>query len=107
MKSFQHLTTVIALMLLAFPQVIASADQLKARSDTRINTRSVTVAQTSPDDINAYLAAHNSVRAQHSAAPLSWDDQLADQAQQWANRCVFEHSAGPDGGLPSTKLDAK
>lgn len=52
---------------------------------------------TSSSDINAYLSAHNNVRAQHGAQPLTWDDNLASKAQQWANGCVFEHSGGSLG----------
>lgn len=40
------------------------------------------------------LGLHNTLRARHAAAPLSWDDSLASGAQEWADRCVFEHSGG-------------
>ncbi|TBU64989.1 PR-1-like protein [Dichomitus squalens] len=52
---------------------------------------------TSQSDINAYLTAHNSIRAQHGAAPLTWSDSLAAAAQTWANKCVFKHSGGTLG----------
>ncbi|KAH9898477.1 hypothetical protein C8Q73DRAFT_403625 [Cubamyces lactineus] len=52
---------------------------------------------TSQSDIDQYLQAHNSVRAQHGAAPLTWSDELAGKAQQWANNCVFQHSGGSLG----------
>lgn len=42
----------------------------------------------------AGLALHNSLRARHGAAPLSWDDSLAGAAQQWAEGCVMQHSNG-------------
>ncbi|KAF9478051.1 PR-1-like protein [Pholiota conissans] len=51
----------------------------------------------SNSDIQAYLQAHNSVRAQHGAAPLTWNDNLSSKAQQWANNCVFKHSGGSLG----------
>ncbi|KAK7463764.1 hypothetical protein VKT23_005701 [Stygiomarasmius scandens] len=54
---------------------------------------------TSNSDIQAYLSAHNSVRAQHGAAPLTWSDEAAAKAQQWANNCVFEHSGGKLGAF--------
>jgi pathogenesis-related protein 1 len=44
------------------------------------------------------LAAHNRVRADAQPTPtpplpaLVWSDQLAAVAQEWAERCVFEHS---------------
>ena len=52
---------------------------------------------TSASDIAAYLSGHNDVRAQHGAAPLTWNDNLAAKAQQWANGCVFQHSGGSLG----------
>nr|QVT77410.1 pathogenesis-related protein 1 [Moniliophthora perniciosa] len=54
---------------------------------------------TSNGDIEQYLAAHNSVRAQHGAQPLTWSDEAASKAQQWANNCKFEHSGGSLGPL--------
>ncbi|PAV21161.1 PR-1 [Pyrrhoderma noxium] len=52
---------------------------------------------TSPADIKAYLDSHNSVRAKHGAKPLTWSDNLASVAQNWANRCVFKHSGSKYG----------
>ena len=52
---------------------------------------------TSPADIKAYLDAHNSVRAKHGATPLTWSNNLASVAQNWANRCVFKHSGSKYG----------
>ena len=48
------------------------------------------------------VAAHNRVRAQHCAPPLTWSTTLAQVAQQWANTlrdrgCKFEHSGGQYG----------
>ncbi|KAG6901851.1 hypothetical protein C0995_007237 [Termitomyces sp. Mi166 len=52
---------------------------------------------TSGSDVQAYLSAHNTVRAQHGAAPLTWSDNLASKAQTWADKCVFKHSGGSLG----------
>ncbi|KAI0815183.1 CAP domain-containing protein [Irpex lacteus] len=52
---------------------------------------------TSGSDIQQYLSAHNTVRAQHGASALTWSDNLASKAQQWANNCVFQHSGGSLG----------
>ncbi|TFK40985.1 CAP domain-containing protein [Crucibulum laeve] len=54
---------------------------------------------TSNSDIQAYLAGHNSIRAQHGASPLTWSDNLASKAQQWANGCQFHHSGGSLGAF--------
>ena len=37
------------------------------------------------------LDAHNGYRAKHCVPPLMWSVQLASSAQQWANRCDFNH----------------
>jgi len=55
-------------------------------------------ARASPSDIDQYLSAHNTLRAEKGAVALVWDDTLANYAQQVANTCVFEHSGGPYGG---------
>lgn len=54
-------------------------------------------ARTSSADIQAYLDGHNTERAAHGAAPLTWSDDLASAAQSWANGCVFQHSGGSLG----------
>src|SRR5687768_13045496 len=58
-------------------------------------TRSQTQAQ-SPSDVSeaAWVERHNAYRAEHCAAPLSWDDGLAASAQTAADRCVMEHERG-------------
>jgi hypothetical protein len=38
------------------------------------------------------LALHNSLRAKHGVAPLTWSDSIAAGAQSWANGCVMQHS---------------
>lgn len=63
-------------------------------------TRTLTARQ-SASDIADYLSDHNTVREQHGAVDLVWNDTLASAAQTWANNCVFEHSGGslgPYGG---------
>jgi pathogenesis-related protein 1 len=58
----------------------------------RLNKRSA-----SDSDIDQYLSSHNTVREQHGAADLTWNDPLASAAQQWASGCVFQHSGGSLG----------
>ena len=53
-----------------------------------------------PDQIDAFVAAHNEARAAVLPAPdpalppLEFDAELAATAQQWSARCLFEHSEG-------------
>ncbi|KAF5102023.1 hypothetical protein D0Z03_000479 [Geotrichum reessii] len=53
---------------------------------------------------------HNSLRAKHSAPPLTWNSTLADYAKNYLSNqnCVFAHSGGPYGenlaiGYPSAE----
>ena len=53
-------------------------------------------------DAQAFVDAHNRVRARHCAGPLSWSTKLAQVAQQWASTlrdkgCAFGHSNGSFG----------
>ena len=44
-----------------------------------------------PTVIARILEYHNSVRAQHSAAALTWDATIAQSAQSWTDQCNFSH----------------
>ncbi|KAK0233449.1 CAP domain-containing protein [Armillaria fumosa] len=74
-----------------FSSVPASSPS--ASSDTSSSS------STSSSDINAYLEGHNTFRAQHGASDLTWSNELAGKAQQWANGCVFKHSGGSLGSF--------
>ncbi|TFK97057.1 CAP domain-containing protein [Pterulicium gracile] len=50
-------------------------------------------------DTLTYLHHHNRLRAQHGAESLTWNDDLANAAQYWANQCGFRHSNGLMGPL--------
>jgi hypothetical protein len=41
--------------------------------------------------ISEILEAHNKIRQQFKLSPLSWNCKLAEYAQEWAVRGVFEH----------------
>lgn len=43
-------------------------------------------------DLQSVLDTHNSFRARHGAAPLSWNTRIAASAQAYSENCVFEHS---------------
>lgn len=40
------------------------------------------------------LDRHNALRADHCAAPLVWDEEVAASAQAWSARCKQEHATG-------------
>lgn len=61
------------------------------------STQASSGSGTSNSDIEQYLSAHNTIRAQHGASALTWSDELASKAQQWANGCIFQHSGGSLG----------
>ena len=42
-------------------------------------------------EIADLLASHNRARAEQRLQPLAWDCMLANMAQRWADRGVFEH----------------
>ena len=49
------------------------------------------------DDKTLWLDAHNFWRGEHNASALTWSDDLANAAANWANRCRWVHSAGEVG----------
>jgi uncharacterized protein YkwD len=55
------------------------------------------------------LSVHNKWRKLHQAPNLIWDDQLANYAERYANKCQFKHSSSPYGenlatGYPSATI---
>src|SRR5687767_6292897 len=55
-------------------------------------------AEPLPPAMQAVLDAHNVYRAKRCVPALTWSAQLAASAQQWANRCDFDHDeASPHG----------
>lgn len=49
-------------------------------------------------EISGILEAHNKARADVNLPPLTWSCKLAEMAQGWANRGIFEHSPDSDFG---------
>lgn len=45
------------------------------------------------------ISAHNFFRGQHGATPLTWNNDLANKAQNWANTCNWSHDVS--NPLPS------
>lgn len=54
-------------------------------------------AQPTPSFEARILEIHNSRRALHNVPPLTWNPALAAVAQDWSNKCVFQHSTLPYG----------
>ncbi|KAG6845977.1 hypothetical protein H0H87_011025 [Tephrocybe sp. NHM501043] len=92
----------------AAPATTSSARHLTTSSTSVAQAKPTTTKAVAPttsassgsgasSDVQAYLSGHNTVRAQHGAADLTWSDELASAAQTWANKCVFEHSQGSLG----------
>lgn len=42
----------------------------------------------------SWLDEHNTARANHGAAALTWSTDLANVARDWASKCVWEHGQG-------------
>ena len=55
----------------------------------------------SQDEMQELLLLHNQARKEFGSQPLTWSDELAAGAQQWAQHLagngLFEHSNGPYG----------
>jgi len=56
-------------------------------------THSVT-RRGSPAQINAFLFAHNIIRARHNAPDLTWSDEYAAKAEAWADNCQLKGTGG-------------
>jgi uncharacterized protein YkwD len=57
-----------------------------------------TVPDTTTNFADRALAKHNAYRQLHQdTGPLTWDSRLAQDAQSWANRCVWGHSTNDLG----------
>ncbi|KAJ3841064.1 PR-1-like protein [Lentinula raphanica] len=80
---------------------VAAAAAVASSSSSSSSTASTSSGSNGSDasdsDVQKYLSDHNSIRAQHGAAALTWSNDAAAKAQQWANNCVFEHSGGSLG----------
>jgi len=53
-----------------------------------------------PDELSGITAAHNSVRTAHGVIDITWDDELAEIAQAWANNCEWGHNSKRSDNYP-------
>jgi hypothetical protein len=84
-----------ALRLLAGLLIAAAWSPTRAlaqQSSGRSSSSSFSFAGGRLPDPAPVLRLHNTFRALHVAAPLSWDEALARQAQQWADKCDWRHA---------------
>lgn len=81
------------------PPILTDADKAKnvAHSAKPAVARIAATVQLSGDQEGA-LKVHNDGRAAKGLAPLAWDDELTQHAQQWADHLAqidqMEHSTG-------------
>src|SRR5437764_10100609 len=87
MKTLPKAIIFIFLLIVGF-LVAANAQGLKSDKNACPGANGLTAAE-----VTDLLAAQNNARAELKLAPLSWDCKLADFAQSWAKRGVFEHRA--------------
>ena len=78
------------------------AEPMDATSDDQRGAKPPRGAAAPRSDAQAFIQAHNRVRAKHCAGPLTWSAKLAGVAQKWANSlrdrgCSFGHSNGAYG----------
>jgi len=79
------------------PSTPSSTPSAAPASQAASTTPASNSSSVSSAEIEAYLTAHNTVRAQHGAVPLTWSDSLSHVAQAWADGCKFQHSGGQFG----------
>jgi uncharacterized protein YkwD len=91
----------------AFPEPPEASESAASNRDARSGPRPPRGSRpaTPPpasSDAQAFVEAHNRVRAKHCAGALTWSAKLAQVAQKWANSlrdkgCAFGHSNGSYG----------
>ncbi|OAA76027.1 CAP domain protein [Akanthomyces lecanii RCEF 1005] len=69
-----------------FKAAVLALAAVASASPVSVEARDIE-AREHDDFKNQMLAAHNWYRGQHSAAPLQWDNNLANNAHAWAARC--------------------
>ena len=85
------------------PMPPASAPEAPATDEAAPEAPPAAPASNLDPTAQAFIDAHNRVRAKHCAPPLTWSPQLAKVAQAWANHlrdsnCAFEHSGNDKYG---------
>ncbi|GAA5893187.1 uncharacterized protein JCM6883_007592 [Sporobolomyces salmoneus] len=71
-------------------------------SNVPVKKPSVLLAESSSPSLSKLaqdsLKLHNDLRSKHKVDSLTWSDELASAAQDWADLCVFQHGKGEEIG---------
>lgn len=98
-------TTVTANAVVTAPNNVpthapAQVSKTPAKQPVQVNQAPAAqpASQASGSDLESQvLRTTNSYRSQHGAAPLTWNDTLADYANSHVSSCIFQHTHGPYG----------
>jgi hypothetical protein len=95
------LTTLFSGLPTSFAQISVVSTELIAATVTITQAAPTTpesASYTNPTNLRtSVLNSTNFFRYEHSANFLYWNTSLASYAQNWANKCQWEHSHGPSG----------
>ncbi|KAK5380704.1 hypothetical protein LTR20_006851 [Exophiala xenobiotica] len=93
-------TTTTAATTTTTPVAVTTSTTTVATTTTTANGGLPTVTDDVRNDDyqTAILEAHNVHRANHSAADLTWNAQMATYAAETAAKCVYGHDLTPGGG---------
>jgi uncharacterized protein YkwD len=83
---------------------LSSLSAVYAQESSSVDTKSYEDDSTFQKQI---LDASNQFRKQHNATELSWNDTLADAAEEWAEGCKFKHSVSPPKPLTLSSYTRK
>lgn len=82
--------TIIACLLIL---VFVSAAQAQTKTNRCTGTNGLTLSE-----IGSILEAHNKIRTELGLSKLEWNCDLANFAQEWATRGIFEHRTDANYG---------
>ncbi|KIW21587.1 hypothetical protein PV08_02167 [Exophiala spinifera] len=89
-------TTTVAPTTTSAASTTVASTSTTTSANGRLPTTTLNVSNM--DYQTGILAAHNVHRANHSAADLTWNAQMATYAAETAAKCVYQHDLSPGGG---------
>ncbi|GAA5937344.1 uncharacterized protein JCM15063_002879 [Sporobolomyces koalae] len=66
--------------------------------ETHSSTPPLLVATPNSQLARDSLNAHNELRQKHKVGPLTWSNELASAAQDWTDKCIYQHGKGKEIG---------